>query len=68
MHSQIKVHLRDSELAPEHFKGILADYMVENNQMKGSKQDGVNDKLEEMAVEIDVRMQRTIFVCKITTI
>jgi hypothetical protein len=42
--------------------------MVEKNQIKGSKQDGVNDKLEEMAVEIDVRMQRTIFVCKITTI
>lgn len=59
MHSQIKVHLRDSELAPEHFKGILA----ENNQIleKGSR-------LEEMAVEIDVTMQRTIFVCKITTI
>ena len=66
MHSQIKVHLRDSELAPEHFKGILADYMVENNQIKGSKQDSA--ELEEMAVEIDVTMQRTIFVCKITTI
>jgi hypothetical protein len=40
--------------------------MVENNQIKGSKQD--NAELEEMAVEIDVTMQRTIFVCKITTI
>jgi len=40
--------------------------MVEHNQSKGSKQD--NAELEEMAVEIDVTMQRTIFVCKITTI
>jgi len=42
--------------------------MVEHNQSKGSKKDGVNDTLEEMAVEIDLTMQRTIFVCKITTI